>query len=160
MDSTHTQRARDMDPSKMDAQQSPVDPMKTVRLLVGHYAAEQLTLDAGPPTEWTLSVVPAPAQDEDEKVTFPGPRDFCPLSSSAARCWLAGRRSAPASTVAAAGIGSPTSPGIPEEISCGEFSVAEVRATTRSAPPPAARLLLAGASQLCRRCSATQSSGS
>ena len=73
MDSTHTQRARDMDPSKMDAQQSPVDPMKTVRLLVGHYAAEQLTLDAGPPTEWTLSVVPAPAQDEDEKVTFPGP---------------------------------------------------------------------------------------
>ena len=43
MDSTHTQRARDMDPSKMDAQQSPVDPMKTVRLLVGHYAAEQLT---------------------------------------------------------------------------------------------------------------------
>ena len=57
----------------MDAQQSPVDPMKTVRLLVGHYAAEQLTLDAGPPTEWTLSVVPAPAQDEDEKVTFPGP---------------------------------------------------------------------------------------
>ena len=81
-------------------------------------------------------------------------------TSSAARCWLAGRRSAPASTVAAAGIGSPTSPGIPEEISCGEFSVAEVRATTRSAPPPAARLLLAGASQLCRRCSATQSSGS
>ena len=86
-------------------------------------------------------------------------------SSSAARCWLAGRRSAPASTVAGAGIGSPTSPGIPEEISCGEFSVAEVRATTRSAPPPAARLLLAGAgaSQLCRtgrRCSATQSSGS
>jgi len=73
MDSTHTQRARDMDPSKMDAQQSPVDPMKTVRLLVGHYAAEQLTLDAGPPTEWTLSVVPAPAQDEDEKVTLPGP---------------------------------------------------------------------------------------
>ena len=73
MDSTHTQRARDMDPSKMDAQQSPVDPMKTVRLLVGHYAAEQLTLDAGPPTEWTLSVVPAPAQDEDEKVTSPAP---------------------------------------------------------------------------------------
>ena len=90
MDSTHTQRARDMDPSKMDAQQSPVDPMKTVRLLVGHYAAEQLTLDAGPPTEWTLSVVPAPAQDEDEKVTRPS---LFLLSSavpgSAARCWQA-----------------------------------------------------------------------